>query len=897
MCCLYRLLLSVGMSLKDFDFDTALKSLIELVTNNLQKDREETEHHFDWLASFPSKAKQRLGCATEEFKMPKTPARKKTRKQKKRILHADEVPEESDIPSKRGKTSHESDDLQDSVDGRDSVSTRESVSARPSRHASTAARSKIQNSLKMMNLSQKMRRPSGESELNTSSFQEAHDKRTSTVKVVEKISNRVEVETKKTVITLSSTPEKIPINDVGKVAAEAPEVNVTIDLPADIDKPQPASETVAKPAVTVAKPAVTDTKPAVTDTKPIETAAKPVETAKRGRTTRKGKKAEEAAAEEVAAEPEAEPKKRGARRVRKPTEEKPSAASPRITRHQKVAKVDVKTPNKVTPTTPKMAASTTPKKAVDAKSVKFQSPGASSPMRKVFTPKLVFSPFKASSVKTKVEAFEAVLSSKGTTSMTIFCDGDGDDGDSESTIAVLPEARVLLQRLTDRQLKEAGVVTPRSAAAAAAAATASPALSAAVSIKEPAAAEEKRGTFVLKEFKEIKEFKENTPPNKKESVSRTLARKSLDRAKHLALSAARTKFLNGAAQNESAQSPSIHVNQNAANIMSKYRFTNTSGSSGSSGSLMRHVAMTGSRANGGGGGDGSSKMAPLVTKAAEDEEMKKKMQELKRLKEKEEEAARKREELIKARAEMQKIKIEARAKRAMEQRLLRAKQLDLEQKQKLEDKEEKSNNLKMKLTAENQEKAGRVRAALLQRQQEAEQRRKAEEMAKLREYEEEQQRLIAIKKEQEEQEKIAKLKQAEIEKAKAAAPAPKLNTTVTLPSNVVSNSYQITPTRVTKAGKLVPNPDNYDIADMRSDDSTDDDSRPKKTIPTWARSAHLKGALKEQATAAIETDLIFPPEILLLDPNLNTIFKIKRARFDKRTSSAVWKTPPSKLVF
>lgn len=36
-------------------------------------------------------------------------------------------------------------------------------------------------------------------------------------------------------------------------------------------------------------------------------------------------------------------------------------------------------------------------------------------------------------------------------------------------------------------------------------------------------------------------------------------------------------------------------------------------------------------------------------------------------------------------------------------------------------------------------------------------------------------------------------------------------------------------------GKIV-NPDNYDITDMRSDDSTDDDSRPKKTIPDWARS-------------------------------------------------------------
>ena len=48
--------------------------------------------------------------------------------------------------------------------------------------------------------------------------------------------------------------------------------------------------------------------------------------------------------------------------------------------------------------------------------------------------------------------------------------------------------------------------------------------------------------------------------------------------------------------------------------------------------------------------------------------------------------------------------------------------------------------------------------------------------------------------------------------------------------------YWYMKTRVTKAGKLVPNPDNYDITDMRSDDSTDDDSRPKKTIPTWARS-------------------------------------------------------------
>lgn len=46
-----------------------------------------------------------------------------------------------------------------------------------------------------------------------------------------------------------------------------------------------------------------------------------------------------------------------------------------------------------------------------------------------------------------------------------------------------------------------------------------------------------------------------------ESVSRTLARKSLDRAKHLALSAARNKFLSSAAQNETAQSVSSTNNE------------------------------------------------------------------------------------------------------------------------------------------------------------------------------------------------------------------------------------------------------------------------------------------------------------------------------------------------
>ena len=59
---------------------------------------------------------------------------------------------------------------------------------------------------------------------------------------------------------------------------------------------------------------------------------------------------------------------------------------------------------------------------------------------------------------------------------------------------------------------------------------------------------------------------------------------------------------------------------------------------------------------------------------------------------------------------------------------------------------------------------------------------------------------------------------------------------------------------------------------------------------------NLKVALNEQANKEIDTESLFPAEVLLREPNLNEIFKIKRARFNKRTSSAVWKTPPSNYM-
>lgn len=64
-----------------------------------------------------------------------------------------------------------------------------------------------------MNLTQKMRRPSGESELNTSSYHEPNSKANLTIDVPEKNSNEVEAETRKITSSPNNTPEKLPVID------------------------------------------------------------------------------------------------------------------------------------------------------------------------------------------------------------------------------------------------------------------------------------------------------------------------------------------------------------------------------------------------------------------------------------------------------------------------------------------------------------------------------------------------------------------------------------------------------------------------------------------------------------------------------------------------------------
>ncbi|CAH1800037.1 unnamed protein product [Owenia fusiformis] len=103
--------------------------------------------------------------------------------------------------------------------------------------------------------------------------------------------------------------------------------------------------------------------------------------------------------------------------------------------------------------------------------------------------------------------------------------------------------------------------------------------------------------------------------------------------------------------------------------------------------------------------------------------------------------------------------------------------------------------------------------------------------------------------------------------------------------NTTVETYEITPVKEKKKSTQ----ENYGLDDLNSDDSTDDDEAPKKKIPSWAQGAALKAALINQHYHPPNIDDIFGDIFVM--PDLCVIFKKQKARFHKRTSSAVWDSP------
>ncbi|NWY48582.1 INCE protein, partial [Sylvia atricapilla] len=77
--------------------------------------------------------------------------------------------------------------------------------------------------------------------------------------------------------------------------------------------------------------------------------------------------------------------------------------------------------------------------------------------------------------------------------------------------------------------------------------------------------------------------------------------------------------------------------------------------------------------------------------------------------------------------------------------------------------------------------------------------------------------------------------------------------------------------------------------DLNSDDSTDDESNPRKPVPAWADGAQLQEAIVHQYYHPVDVDALFGA---IPSPRLEHIFYKCKPRYFKRTSSAVWHSPP-----
>ncbi|KFQ25267.1 Inner centromere protein, partial [Merops nubicus] len=84
------------------------------------------------------------------------------------------------------------------------------------------------------------------------------------------------------------------------------------------------------------------------------------------------------------------------------------------------------------------------------------------------------------------------------------------------------------------------------------------------------------------------------------------------------------------------------------------------------------------------------------------------------------------------------------------------------------------------------------------------------------------------------------------------------------------------------------NENNYGM-DLNSDDSTDDENEPRKPVPAWADGSQLNQAILHQYYHPVNVDQIFG---LIPSPKLEDIFGKSKPRYFKRTSSAVWHSPP-----
>ncbi|NXT71520.1 INCE protein, partial [Chaetops frenatus] len=242
---------------------------------------------------------------------------------------------------------------------------------------------------------------------------------------------------------------------------------------------------------------------------------------------------------------------------------------------------------------------------------------------------------------------------------------------------------------------------------------------------------------------------------------------------------------------------------------------------------------------------------------------------------------------------------EARRQRALQQEEEERRRRELMQKKKEEEQErarriaeqrqaeqERERQLAAERELERKREQERIQAEKLREQQEKVARLQKEAAAKeqLRremEKKEQEQQMLAEKKRQEEEQK----KLSEEQKAKDNTRAPLLENKE---NSSACNSYEMTPQSRKELKVPVANSNDYGL-DLNSDDSTDDESEPRKPIPAWATGNELSQAVIRQYYNPPDVDALFGA---IPSPRLEHIFYKTKPRYFKRTSSAVWHSPP-----
>ncbi|NXR42276.1 INCE protein, partial [Zosterops hypoxanthus] len=252
---------------------------------------------------------------------------------------------------------------------------------------------------------------------------------------------------------------------------------------------------------------------------------------------------------------------------------------------------------------------------------------------------------------------------------------------------------------------------------------------------------------------------------------------------------------------------------------------------------------------------------------------------------------------------------EARRQKALQQEEEERRRRELMQKKKEEEQErarkiaeqrqaeqERERQLAAERELERKREQERIQAEKLREQQEKAARLQKETAAakerlrKEMEKKEQEQQMLAEKKRQEEEQKRKRQEEeekklSEEQKAKDNARAPLLENKENSPA---CNSYEMTPQSRKELKVPVTSSNDYGM-DLNSDDSTDDESQPRKPVPAWATGNQLSQAVIRQYYNPPDVDALFGA---IPSPKLEDIFYKNKPRYFKRTSSAVWHSPP-----